>query len=113
MTEASACCEGKLLDPMAQLAQAARLIQGFDLVSLPVTEGALKSKMSLQIWRVVSQLESAHAAASAAATKAEAQSRGLHHERDKLLKVNLKLDKDCATAVDGNQLLQVYTPPPP
>lgn len=107
MTEASACCEGKLLDPMAQLTQASRQIQGFDLVSLPATEGVLRSKMSLQIWRVVSVLEAAHAAAAAAAAQAQAEARGLHDERDRLLNSNVKLEKDCSTAIDANEMLQV------
>jgi hypothetical protein len=107
VTEASACCEGKLLDPMAQLTQASRQIQGFDLVSLPATEGVLRSKMSLQIWRVVSVLETAHAAAAAAAAQAQAEARGLHEECHRLLNSNIKLEKDCSTAIDANQMLQV------
>jgi hypothetical protein len=108
VTEASACCEGKLLDPMAQLTQASRQIQGFDLVSLPATEGVLRSKMSLQIWRVVSVLETAHAAAAATAAQAQAEARGLHEERNRLLNSNIKLEKDCSTAIDANQMLQVW-----
>ena len=107
MTEASACCEGKLLDPMAQLTQASRQIQGFDLVSLPATEGVLRSKMSLQIWRVVSVLETAHAEAAATAAQAQAEALGLHDERERLLNSNVKLEKDCSTAIDANQMLQV------
>jgi hypothetical protein len=92
---------------MAQLTQASRQIQGFDLVSLPATEGVLRSKMSLQIWRVVSVLETAHAEAAATAAQAQAEARGLHDERERLLDSNVKLEKDCSTAIDANQMLQV------